>query len=100
MSRSKPSEGCLTIFRYIYTREGKNTLRTASTRLKYIFQFLPKFFRKGVDMCFRVCYNINIPWGTRKLTLVGECVRHQFLGVDATFNEPRILYAYVLGVSK
>ena len=100
MSRRKPSEGCLTIFRYIYTHRGKNTLRTDSTRSKYIFQFLSKFFRKGVDMCFKVCYNINIPLGTRKLTLVGECVRHQFLGIDATFNEPRILYAYVLGVSK
>ena len=90
MSRRKPSEGCLTIFRYIYTHGVKNTLRTASTRSKYIFQFLSKFFRKGVDKCFRVCYNINIPWGTRESTLVGECVRHQFLGGDATFNEPRI----------
>ena len=61
MSRRKPSEGSLTIFRYIYTHGGKNTLRTASTRSKYIFQFLPKFFRKGVDMCFSMCYNINIP---------------------------------------
>ena len=73
MSRRKLSEGCLTIFRYIYTHGGKNTLRTASTRSKYIFQFLPKFFRKCVDMCFRVCYNINIPWDTRELTL-GEIV--------------------------
>ena len=62
MSRRKPSEGCLTIFRYIYTRGGKNTLRTAFTRSKYIFQFLPKFFRKGVDKCFRVCYNKCVPW--------------------------------------
>ena len=70
MSRRKPSEGCLTIFRYIYTRGGKNTLRTASTRSKYIFQFLSKFFRKGVDKCFSVCYNINIPWDTREFTPV------------------------------
>ena len=62
MSRRKPAEGCLTLFRYIYTRREKNTLRTASTRSKYIFQFLSKFFRKSVDMCFRLCYNINIPW--------------------------------------
>lgn len=90
MSRRKPSEGRLTLFRYIYTRREKNTLRTASTRSKYIFQFLSKFFRKGVDMCFMVCYNINIPWGTRELTLVGEYVRHQFIGGDAVLNEPRI----------
>lgn len=90
MSRRKPSEGCLTIFRYIYTREGKNTLRTASTRSKYIFQFSSKFFRKGVDKFFRVCYNINIQWDTRELTLVGEHVRHQFIGGDAVLNEPRI----------
>ena len=100
MSRRKPSEGCLTVFRYIYTRRGKNTLRTASTRSKYIFQFSSKFFRKGIDKCFMACYNINIPWGTREFTLVGERVRHQFLGGYATFNEPRILYVYVLGVPK
>ena len=70
MSRRKPSEGCLIIFRYIYTRRGKNTLRTASTRSKYIFQFLSNFFRKGVDKCFSVCYNINIPWDTREFTPV------------------------------
>ena len=62
MSRRKPSEGCLTIFRYIYTHGEKNTLRTAFTRSKYIFQFLSKFFRKGVDICFMVCYNKCIPW--------------------------------------
>ena len=61
MSRRKPSEGRLTIFRYTYTRRGKNTLKTASTRSKYIFQFSSKFFRNGIDMCFMVCYNINIP---------------------------------------
>lgn len=73
MSRRKLSEGCLTIFRYIYTHRGKNTLRTASTRSKYIFQFSSKFFRKGVDMCFRVCYNINIPWRAGKIS-AGYCL--------------------------
>lgn len=73
MSRRKLSEGYLTLFRYIYTHRGKNTLRMASTRPKYIFQFLSKFFRKGVDMCFRVCYNINIPWRAGKIS-AGYCL--------------------------
>ena len=74
MSRRKLSEGCLSLFRYIYTHRGKNTLRTAYTMSKYIFQFLSKFLRKGVDMCFRVCYNINIPWRAVIKISVGYCL--------------------------
>lgn len=99
MSRRKPSEGRLTLFRYIYTRREKNTLRTASTRSKYIFQFSSEIFRKGVDKCFSVCYNINIPQDIRELTLVGEHVRHQFIRGDAVLNEPRIHCLQEWGVS-
>ena len=43
--------------------------------------------------------DIYIPWDTREFKLVGECVRHQFLGGGATLNEPRIPCHQALGVS-